>query len=263
MEIALISNDNSLRKKFKKFEVHYFKKLDSFLKEKKKFDIIFFEHKDNENILNIFHDILEIYSNCVFIVIFHEFQFENIKKGLREGIYDFIPYKDLDNSFVENVIERAIEHAKILKSKEKVYEYTKHFIFIKIPSDINLVNETVLQIISTSKSAGFIFSKEVENNIRLALTEGLANAIVHGNKSDKSKHVIIKVFIDFNTLKVKIKDMGKGFILEESKKDILHEDNLLKSHGRGVYLMKLTMDEIYYDMMKKELVLIKYKTKGG
>ncbi len=261
INVGIISDHDLIKTKINSLvNCKKFPNVEAFIKNKEKFDIIIFESKKNSDFFKVYHEVLDINSNAVFIVIFHKFNFEKIKRGFREGIYDFIPLEDFEKD-IELTIQRAIEHAKILKSKEKVYEFTKHYIYINIPSDINLINETVIQILSTAKSAGFITNKESENNLRLALTEGIVNAIVHGNKSDKNKKVNIKVFINHKFFKIKIKDMGEGFDFENSIEEI-NENDLLKSHGRGVYLMKITMDEVKYIKNKKELVMIKYKKDG-
>lgn len=84
----------------------------------------------------------------------------------------------------------------------------------------------------------------------LAVTEATTNAIIHANKCDKSKLVTIEAKVeDFangtqpQKLIVKIKDEGKGF--DPSRlPDPTDPENLLKDSGRGVYLMRVYMDEV-------------------
>jgi len=85
------------------------------------------------------------------------------------------------------------------------------------------------------------------NGLMLSVTEATTNAIIHANKSDPSKKVTIDVIVDKDYLTVKVKDEGKGF--DPSKvPDPTAPENLLKDSGRGVYLMRVYMDELKYNL---------------
>jgi serine/threonine-protein kinase RsbW len=88
----------------------------------------------------------------------------------------------------------------------------------------------------------------------LAVTEATTNAIIHANKCDASKLVTIEAHVEesnkgINTKKliVKIKDEGKGFDPARIP-DPTDPANLLKDSGRGVYLMKVYMDEVKHNV---------------
>lgn len=81
----------------------------------------------------------------------------------------------------------------------------------------------------------------------LAVTEATTNAIIHANKCDLSKLVTIRAHIEDSKLIVKVKDEGKGFD-PSIVPDPTQPENLLKDSGRGVYLMKVYMDEVKYNM---------------
>jgi serine/threonine-protein kinase RsbW len=84
-------------------------------------------------------------------------------------------------------------------------------------------------------------------SLLLAVTEATTNAIIHANKSDKTKMVKVEAIVDRSKLIVKIKDEGKGF--DPSKvPDPTHPENLLKDSGRGVYLMRVYMDDVKYNV---------------
>ncbi len=84
------------------------------------------------------------------------------------------------------------------------------------------------------------------NGLLLSITEATTNAIKHGNKSDKNKLVFIDVSCDNEFLTIRIKDQGEGFDPDKIP-DPTHPENLLKDSGRGVYLMKIYMDEIKFN----------------
>ncbi len=87
--------------------------------------------------------------------------------------------------------------------------------------------------------------QEKINGLLLAVTEATTNAIIHGNKNNKLKMVRIAVYVEGNDITVKIKDEGKGFD-PSIVPDPTDPENLLKDSGRGLYLMRVYMDELKY-----------------
>ena len=79
----------------------------------------------------------------------------------------------------------------------------------------------------------------------LAVTEATTNAIIHANKSDKNKMVQITAKIVDGKLNVIIKDEGPGFEPEDVP-DPTDPENLLNDSGRGLYLMRIYMDDLQY-----------------
>ncbi len=83
--------------------------------------------------------------------------------------------------------------------------------------------------------------------VGVAIRESVINAIRHGNRNDTEKHV----FVDFERaldgdapgLLVCVRDQGAGFD-PESLADPLDPANLLKSGGRGVFLIRNFMDDV-------------------
>jgi serine/threonine-protein kinase RsbW len=91
----------------------------------------------------------------------------------------------------------------------------------------------------------------------LAVTEATTNAIIHGNKSDKSKLVKIMAKVLNGKLNVIVKDEGIGFHPEKVP-DPTDPENLLKDSGRGLYLMRVYMDDLQYNITPEgtETILI-------
>lgn len=79
----------------------------------------------------------------------------------------------------------------------------------------------------------------------LSVTEATTNAIIHANKSNKDKKVQINVNVVDNKLIIVVKDEGTGFD-PHNVPDPTAPENLLKDSGRGVYLMKVYMDDVKY-----------------
>jgi anti-sigma regulatory factor (Ser/Thr protein kinase) len=150
-----------------------------------------------------------------------------------------------------------------------------------IPSYVNIITSTLVneRYINISK----------ENGIRIGLTELLTNAIEHGNceitydeKSrfledhgdiceliaEKNRDPEIgsrKVQFDYSfsdeKLQFTIKDSGKGFDHKKQKFDPKSPVDLLSLHGRGIYLTRLYVDELYYNDAGNESTIIIYPDK--
>jgi len=88
--------------------------------------------------------------------------------------------------------------------------------------------------------------KEVVNDIRLALVEGINNAFIHGSKSIEGD-VAVSWLLNNNSIRIEIADTGTGFDYSPEKFSDRLEDNLLCEGGMGVFLIQQVMDEIFYN----------------
>jgi serine/threonine-protein kinase RsbW len=78
--------------------------------------------------------------------------------------------------------------------------------------------------------------------IEMAVREVLINAIRHGNQFDLQKHVRVQFRFDAARFEVQINDQGGGFDYEHLP-DPCDPVNLLKSSGRGIFLVRSFMDD--------------------
>ena len=88
-------------------------------------------------------------------------------------------------------------------------------------------------------------SDESYGNVLVATIEATNNAIIHGNKSDPNKLVVLKIEKDQNELVVNIKDQGPGFD-HNTVPDPTAPENIEKINGRGIFLMERLSDEICF-----------------
>jgi serine/threonine-protein kinase RsbW len=86
-----------------------------------------------------------------------------------------------------------------------------------------------------------------ETDIEMALHEALANAVIHGNSenSDKRVWVTCRCYMD-GEVSITVRDEGRGFD-SSTVLDPTFRENLLFTHGRGIYLMKTLMDEVSFE----------------
>ena len=116
----------------------------------------------------------------------------------------------------------------------------------------------LIQVVGSELLKQMSFTQEDGERLWLAIQEGLANAMRHGNKLDKSKSVKVVFTPSIASLEIRIEDQGTGFDPDSIPNPNLPE-NLLKSSGRGVHLMKQVMDSVVMERHKTgtALVLIK------
>ena len=94
-------------------------------------------------------------------------------------------------------------------------------------------------------------------DLHLALEEGLANAVKHGNKLDSSKQVLVECELSENgVFSITIQDEGEGFNPNDVP-DCTLPENLDKPSGRGLMLMRAFMDDIRYNDIGNQLTIIK------
>jgi serine/threonine-protein kinase RsbW len=92
--------------------------------------------------------------------------------------------------------------------------------------------------------------------IKLALEEALNNAIRHGNRLDKIKHVHIKAIINDKQSEIIIEDEGPGFD-RAGVPDPTLDENLEKCSGRGILLIEAYMDRAEWTKGGRRLRMIK------
>ncbi len=87
--------------------------------------------------------------------------------------------------------------------------------------------------------------EEDEHRIMLVLSELATNAIKHGNRGDPGKKVRIRVSFEPGRITVNVRDEGEGFD-PKTLPDPRSADNLMKTGGRGVWLVKEYSDHVHY-----------------
>lgn len=118
-------------------------------------------------------------------------------------------------------------------------------------SNLSAVENTIDEI---TRENGI--NKENYGKILVSVLEAVNNAIVHGNKSDETKFVNIDIILKNNILEISIEDEGKGFSPEDVP-DPTSPENVERTNGRGVFLMKNLADEIQFNR-KGNKVILKY-----
>jgi serine/threonine-protein kinase RsbW len=120
------------------------------------------------------------------------------------------------------------------------------------PSTLESVDLAEGEILKAAEEAGF--DEEDQHRIGMSVRECMVNAVVHGNRYNRNKKVHVSVSLERvgtpeeksgqgARLTIRITDQGEGFELQEVP-DPLHDTNLLRHSGRGLFLMGAFMDDL-------------------
>ncbi len=82
--------------------------------------------------------------------------------------------------------------------------------------------------------------------VTLAVSEAVSNGIKHGNKSDASKKITLRIKLTDEKIIIESMDEGEGFELEKIP-DPTNPENLLKESGRGIFIIQNVIDKLSYE----------------
>jgi serine/threonine-protein kinase RsbW len=115
---------------------------------------------------------------------------------------------------------------------------------VKLAADREAVDPVVRSVMKVVREMKYAAGRD--DDIELALTEALANAVVHGANSDPSKTIECDVAgNEKHGILIVVRDPGAGF--DPAKiSDPCQGENIYSSHGRGIYLINRLMDEVQF-----------------
>jgi len=126
---------------------------------------------------------------------------------------------------------------------------------VTLAADRRAIDPVVRQVMVAVRELDCCNGKE--DDIELALTEALANAVVHGAKEDHRK--IIECLVAYDQARgmiIVVRDPGAGFDPAAIPSPTLGE-NLYSNHGRGIFLINQLMDEVKFLKNGTEIHMLK------
>jgi serine/threonine-protein kinase RsbW len=97
-------------------------------------------------------------------------------------------------------------------------------------------------------------SEDTFANMMTSLSEAAINAIVHGNKLDPNKRVIVNAEIDSRRIIWTVTDEGEGFDYNNLP-DPTSPENIENLTGRGVFIIKHLADQCIFNTKGNEVEL--------
>ncbi len=144
---------------------------------------------------------------------------------------------------MNTLMENKMEHENV---------QTGELFTLQLPSkleSISLIEKLVEEICDKYQVSDDVFA-----NMMTCLNEAVMNAIVHGNKQDESKKVIVNAEAENKRIVWTITDEGEGF-------DYVHlpdptaPENLENLTGRGVFILKHLADQCIFNAKGNEVEL--------
>lgn len=134
-------------------------------------------------------------------------------------------------------------------------------VHLEFPSSFDLLD--LVQVVSDHLARLVGLDEDDLHWVGVAVRESVINAIRHGNQGDLQK----RVHIEFTPLEresppgisIRVRDEGAGFD-PSTLPDPLAQENLLKTSGRGIFLIRNFMDELVLQRAPEggmEMVMIK------
>jgi serine/threonine-protein kinase RsbW len=121
----------------------------------------------------------------------------------------------------------------------------RHVVRLDLPSTFELLD--LVQHLSDRLSSIAGLDEDATHWVSVAVRESVINAIKHGNREDRDKHVTVQFELEPRahpeTFVVNVLDEGEGFDPTEVANP-LEPANVLKSSGRGIFFMRNFMDDV-------------------
>ncbi len=125
--------------------------------------------------------------------------------------------------------------------REAVPFVTEQTTRLVLPSHIEAVADAAAAATDFVQNCGL--GEEIAFGIDMAVREAVTNAIVHGNQENEAKKVEVTFNCLEHALEIEVKDQGEGFD-PAAVPDPTDPANILKTSGRGIFLMRTFMDEV-------------------
>ena len=130
----------------------------------------------------------------------------------------------------------------------------EHDLVLEIPTDVRSIEHAVDYVMERCRTCE-TYHKRLRLNFRVGLTEALTNAMLYGNEYDPSKRVRVEVTLEGGRLEARVTDQGRGFD-PSTIPDPTEPGNILKSGGRGLFLMRQLLDEVSYNDQGNQVTLV-------
>ncbi|MDZ7780276.1 MAG: ATP-binding protein [Gemmatimonadota bacterium] len=131
---------------------------------------------------------------------------------------------------------------------------TDRDIVLELPSDIRSIERVVEYVVLRCRDCRAKAHK-LDLNFRVALTEALSNAMMYGNGHDPDKSVKVEITLGHGQLEARVTDQGRGFD-PGSVPDPTEPANLSKPCGRGLFLMRELLDEVWFNDRGNQVTLV-------
>lgn len=183
------------------------------------------------------------YPQLFFVVIMEQCEQRTLLRLQSLGVQNII-LPPFQNVSLTSEINTALPNLPQFKRHPDLVRRGQMRLDFLIPSDLSYVLGMSYLVSMLLKEFAFPVA-DSRINLPLACDEAITNAIVHGNKRDPGKKVSVQIYLSHRRFKVRVRDQGEGF--DTSRLDNpTRGENLMKSSGRGIFLMRSIMDKVEF-----------------
>jgi serine/threonine-protein kinase RsbW len=125
---------------------------------------------------------------------------------------------------------------------------------LRLPSDVNCIEEAV-ELVTRHCLAGHQATQTARFRLRVVLSEALSNAIVQGNREDRTKWVDVRAELVPDAIRVWVTDEGAGFD-PASVPEPIKPEQLDEARGRGLYLIRKLVDVVQFNERGNSICMI-------
>lgn len=177
-----------------------------------------------------------------------------VVKALKAGADNFLS-RPFTIDTLQRVLRRALTEAVPLSLSQSPDCDISQRTRMEVPSRPEYVGCLLSYIIHSAVATGFA-NNRLDGELRLALVEGITNAMEHGNRWDPESRITVEVEAEGGRLAVTITDQGPGFDWR-GLPDPTDPQRLTQERGRGVYLMRTIMDRVEFNQAGNTVTLVK------
>lgn len=116
---------------------------------------------------------------------------------------------------------------------------------LELPNDLRTIERSVAYLLERGREIGFD-DRRLRLNLRVGVTEALANAMLYGNCRDPRKRVRLEARFSPYEIVVQVTDEGRGFD-PRGVSDPTLPVNRTRPGGRGIFLIQKLMDRVEYN----------------
>lgn len=125
---------------------------------------------------------------------------------------------------------------------------------LRVPGDIGVVEEAV-ELVARHLEASFVDRRAIRFNVRVALAEALANAILYGSGEDAARPVGVRVLFGRHAVEMEVTDEGGGFDPRLIPDPTLPA-NRSRPYGRGLFVIRGLVDEVRFSPKGNSICMI-------
>jgi serine/threonine-protein kinase RsbW len=129
---------------------------------------------------------------------------------------------------------------------------TTELFTLQLPSQPDSIAQ--LEVLIEEIADKYQITEDTFANMMTCLSEAVNNAILHGNKQDADKKVIVNAEVDGRRIIWTVTDEGEGFDPNHIP-DPTAPENLESLTGRGVFIIKHLADQCVFNDKGNELEL--------